>query len=241
MPDEPNSHIAVAPSASAVGWRGALRFWFHPCALLLAAQLLEIVLYPAVSASPMGVVVITAFGIAVVLTALRLVHYTRGFVWHAVAVAIVAMGLGVAAAVHENPDVLAAHWLMAGALYFYVARCLIGYILADRRATTDELFAAAATFTLLVWAFAQLLLACQTLQPAAFSVTAPDWSELMFLSFALFTNTGIGNVIPATALTRGIADIEMFGGVMYLALVVSRLIGMAVNHESKHEPRSRTR
>jgi hypothetical protein len=47
----------------------------------------------------------------------------------------------------------------------------------------------------------------------------------MFLSFALFTNTGIGTVVPLTAASRAIGDLEMFAGVMYLALVVSRLVG----------------
>lgn len=118
-------------------------------------------------------------------------------------------------------------------LYFYTAYCLIGYMLADRRATIDELYAAAATFTLLVWAFTEVLVLCQLLEPAAFNGTGVpgdlrSWSELMFLSFALFTNTGIGTTVPMSAASRAIGDIEMFAGVMYLALVVSRLVGMAV-------------
>lgn len=232
MASKTDSSTPARATRSQSGWRATLRFWLHPCALLLFAQLLEIVLYPAVSTSAVGAAVITVFGIAVLLTALRLVHYTRGFVWHAVLVATVAVVLDVGAVSTGHAALQAAHWAAAGLLYFYVARCLIGYMLADRHATTDELFGAAATFTLLVWAFAQLLLLCQLLQPAAFGASEPSWSELMFLSFALLTNTGIGNTIPATALTRAIADIEMFCAVMYLALVVSRLIGIAVSNQT---------
>ncbi len=68
------------------------------------------------------------------------------------------------------------------------------------------------------------------MQPAAFGVTAGgeprNWGELMFLSFALFTSTGIGSVVPMSTAARAIGDFEMFAGVMYLALVVSRLVGM---------------
>jgi hypothetical protein len=110
-------------------------------------------------------------------------------------------------------------------------------MLADRRATTDELFAAGAAFTLLVWAFTYVLLLCQAVQPGAFSAataTQPrSWSELMFLSFALLSSTGIGDVLPLTAAARAVADIEMFTGVMYLALVVSRLIGLAVSQQKR--------
>jgi hypothetical protein len=55
----------------------------------------------------------------------------------------------------------------------------------------------------------------------------------MFLSFALLSSTGIGDVLPLTAAARAVADIEMFTGVMYLALVVSRLIGLAVSQQKR--------
>lgn len=50
----------------------------------------------------------------------------------------------------------------------------------------------------------------------------------MYLSFALLSSTGIGDVIPLTAPARAVAAIEMFVGVMYLAAVVSRLIGLTL-------------
>jgi len=54
------------------------------------------------------------------------------------------------------------------------------------------------------------------------------WTELMYLSFALLSSTGIGDVIPLTPIARAVASIEMFAGVMYLAAVVSRLIGLTL-------------
>jgi hypothetical protein len=59
--------------------------------------------------------------------------------------------------------------------------------------------------------------------------TAPrSWTELLFLSFALMSSTGIGDVIPITVQARAVASLEMFVGVMYIALVVSRLIGLTL-------------
>lgn len=55
-----------------------------------------------------------------------------------------------------------------------------------------------------------------------------NWTELMYLSFALLSSTGIGDVIPLTAHARATASIAMFVGVMYLAAVVSRLIGLTL-------------
>ena len=56
---------------------------------------------------------------------------------------------------------------------------------------------------------------------------------MLFLSFALLSSTGIGDVIPVTVHARSLASLEMFTGVMYLALVVSRLIGLTLAPRDK--------
>ena len=88
--------------------------------------------------------------------------------------------------------------------YFYAAGSLIAYMMEDRLATTDELFAAGATFTLLAWGGTHMFVLIQVLQPGTFSaaVNASEprtWTELNYLSFALLSSTGIDDVIPLTA------------------------------------------
>jgi hypothetical protein len=46
-------------------------------------------------------------------------------------------------------------------------------MLQDWVATTDELFAAGATFTLLAWAFAYVYVVCEALIPGSFSSAGP--------------------------------------------------------------------
>ena len=103
----------------------------------------------------------------------------------------------------------------------------------DRHATTDELFAAGATFTLLAWGIMHLFVLAQALQPSTFAaaINSSDprsWTQLNYLSFALLSSTGIGDVIPLTTHARAVASVEMFVGQMYLAAVVARLIGFSV-------------
>lgn len=58
--------------------------------------------------------------------------------------------------------------LLEAALYFYTAGSLIAYTMQDDRVTTDELFAAGATFTLIAWGFVYVYLVCQTWYPHSF-------------------------------------------------------------------------
>lgn len=206
----------------------------HPSALLLLVQLLEIVLYPLTEGTHAGRAMLGMVGVVVLVLALRLIRFTHGRIWLASVLAVGAVGLNVAWLATGNVALQPWQAGLEALVYFYTAGCLITYMLADTRVAADELFAAAATFSLLVWAFTEVLLLCQALQPWAFAgaaaVTEPrSWSELMFLSFALMSSTGIGAVIPTTAAARAIADLEMFTGVMYIALVVSRLIGLSVS------------
>jgi hypothetical protein len=51
---------------------------------------------------------------------------------------------------------------------------------------------------------------------------------LLFLSVTTLSGVGIGDIIPLLPMARALVMIEEFSGVMYIALVVSRLIGLAV-------------
>jgi hypothetical protein len=114
--------------------------------------------------------------------------------------------------------------------YFYAAGSLIAYMLEDEFASLDELFAAGATFTLLAWAFAYVYVVCQALLPGSFAGAGNPrpWMELLFLSFTTLSGVGLGDIVPLQPMARALVMIEEFTGVMYLALVVSRLIALSV-------------
>lgn len=205
----------------------------HPSAILLIVQLVGLLLYPLLESTRAGPVALSAFGITVLVFTTGMVRRTPGLTWLSVCLALPAIVLLVLQAVLDM------HWLqpwsaaLEALFYFYAAGSLVAYMMSDMHATTDELFAAGATFTLLAWGFAYSFVALQYVQPGSFAAAVNaeqprSWSELMFLSFALLSSTGIGDVIPLRPLARALASLEMFVGVMYLAAVVSRLIGLTL-------------
>ena len=59
--------------------------------------------------------------------------------------------------------------------------------------------------------------------------TSPiSWFELLFLSFSTLTSVGLSDVIPVGSHARSFAMVEMVAGVFYVALVVARLVSLAV-------------
>ena len=52
------------------------------------------------------------------------------------------------------------------------------------------------------------------------------WVELIFLSFSILSGTGLSDIVPLTPAARVLVALQMFTGVMYIALVVSRLVAL---------------
>jgi hypothetical protein len=200
----------------------------HPSAVLFLVQVLGVLLYPFMEQAPHGQIALNIFGITVLVITTRMVRRTPGLTWISVCLAVAIVALLVLQSGYDAPDLLPWTAGLEALFYFYAAGSLIAYMMEDFRTTTDELFAAGATFTLLAWGFTHCFVMTQALQPGAFleaGSTAPrTWSDLNHLSFALLSSTGMGSVVAVSPHARAIASLEMMVGVMYLAGVVTRLI-----------------
>jgi len=75
-------------------------------------------------------------------------------------------------ALHPGRAEFALAAALSAMFYLYATGSPIAYMLDDDFASADELFAAGATFTLLVWAFAYLYRVCQALLPGSFGALA---------------------------------------------------------------------
>jgi hypothetical protein len=203
-----------------------------PSAGLLLTQLVGVTLYPWMESSSWGHALLTAFGVLVLVVALRVVGGTPWITWFALVLALVIVVLSVISTIAPNPRLTVATAALEAAFYFYATGSLIAYMMQDWVATTDEFFAAGATFTLLAWAFAYLYVVCQAVIPGSFSAavepqTARTWMELLFLSVAVLSSVGLSDILPVAPMARALVMLESFAGVMYVALVVSRLISLS--------------
>lgn len=205
----------------------------HPSALLLVVQLAGVLLYPVMEDTDLGRVLLGAFGILVLSLALWVVNRSPSINWIAWCLAIPAVLLSLLSIGMQHPGLLVYAHLLEGALYFYTAASLTAYMLQDHKVTSDELFAAGATFTLLAWAFAFSFSVCQEWYPGSF-IAAVDpeaqrtWMELLYLSFSTVSGVGLSDIIPIKPHARALVMLAQFAGVMYIAVVVSRLIGLTV-------------
>jgi hypothetical protein len=203
-----------------------------PSAGLLLVQLGGLLLYPWMETFPRGRALFGAFGVLVLGVALRVVRRSPALTWVALVLATLVVALSLINVFTPRASLQIATATLQSAFYFYATGSLIAYMLQDWVATTDELFAAGATFTLLAWAFAYAYVACQAMLPGSFG-DQRTWLELLFLSVAMLSSVGLSDVLPVVPMARGLVMLEAFAGVMYIALVVSRVVSLTVVRTSR--------
>ena len=218
------------PPSRAARWRATLRK--QPSAFLLAVQILVILLLPALESSDWGRAVISLLSLSAVVIAVFTVRSTPALTWLSITLALPAAVFEIWSLVDDSPTIVAIAHTALAVFYFYTAYALISYMFEDSWVTKDELFAVGACFTVLVFAFAYIFLAIQEVYPNSFtSYDGPGqrtFLELLYYSGANLTSVGLSDVGPIKPEARAIGTVEQLGGVMYVAMVISRLVALTV-------------
>ena len=204
----------------------------HPSAMLLGAQLLQVLAWPSLGGSKvggafLGVIAMLAVGSAV-LAVRRTPHVSR--VVFFLGAPTIVFTLLEAIFPTTEPIVLVSALLHAP-FYFYVSYAMLRYLFHDDVITTDEYFATGAAFTVVAWAFAYAFSAAQVVWPESFSSPAgsdQSWFELLYLSFSTLTSVGLSDIVAVGTEARSVLMLEMMAGVFYIAMVVSRMVGLTM-------------
>jgi hypothetical protein len=219
----------------------ARRVWRHPSAVLLAVQLLGVLVFPFMDGSPVGRAALSLFALVALLLAVRAVRATPALTWVSVGLGVPVVLLTIWEAIDPGNGAVV-FWSSAlhAVFYAYTSVALIRYMFVDRVITVDELWATAATFTVVAWAFAYAFVAVQVVWPGSFTAAvdpaAPrTWFELLFLSFTNLTSVGLSDIVPVLPQARSFVMIEQVCGLLYVALVISRIVGLTIARERVRE------
>jgi hypothetical protein len=204
----------------------------RPHVLLVAFLVAMLVLFPLVEHTIAGRSALAMLMIAGTMAALRRVASRPGL-WLVTVLGALAIVTQVLYAGGWPPPTGFVTALAQTAFYAVAALLMCLYMLSDSRATIDELFAAAAAFMLLALAWSMAYWCIEFLTPGAFVAANPvlpehrTWFEFLYLSMTTLTTTGYGDIVPVSSAARSAVILEQFGGVLYVALVISRLAGFA--------------
>jgi hypothetical protein len=204
-----------------------------PNAWLLLALLALVLVYPFLEPFREGRAAIALFDLVILALALRAARATGPEARIGYILVIPAFALHIIAAWRGTDAMMMANCATQAMFHAFVVVCLMRYILRDEVMTLDELFAAASLYVLMAFVFAYLYALTEVVAPGSFYVNPvnnPDlhvgWWDLLYFSFTCLTSVGFGEITPVNDHARSLVMIEQMMGVLYLALIISRLVAL---------------
>ena len=204
----------------------------HPSALLLAAQLIQVIAWPFLEGSVVGRTFLGVIGMLAVGSAVLAVRRTPTVSRMVLVLGVPAMVFTLWEALDPGRDsVVLISGLLHCPFYLYVSYAMLRYLFHDDEVTSDEYYATAAAFTVVAWAFAYAFAVVQVVWPGSFSSPQggqQSWFELLYLSFSTLTSVGLSDIVAVGEQARSVVMLEMMAGVFYIAMVVSRMVGLTM-------------
>ena len=134
-------------------------------------------------------------------------------------------------------------YMMLAGFQVTVVAVLVKYIFRAKVVTQDVLYAASAVYLLLGAIFVPIFGIIESLTFAlahgqhafADSVVAVGevftWQNFVYYSYVTLTTMGYGDILPKTMWARAAATLEACIGVLYTAIIISRLVGLYASQE----------
>jgi len=201
---------------------------------LLISLLLLFLVYPFFERTPFGRAVLGTVTVAVLIAGVYSLSGDRRFFYIALALAFPALA-GQVSRMVTGEEILFDRVAQGTALLFfiYVTLTVLALVMKAGKVTADRLCGAASVYLLmgLTWALAYTLL--HGWNPGAFEgMVLADTSgrampsNFFYYSFVTLTTLGYGDIQPVSSQARTLSVLESTCGVLYIAILISRLVAM---------------
>jgi Ion channel. len=141
-----------------------------------------------------------------------------------------------------HPNVLSAMiFLVAGiALVIFVIMNLLRFVLGAPSVDEEVLCASISAYLMLglTWTMAYWLV--DQVDPTAFNISSPTGSKqtmggfnAFYFSFITLSTVGYGDITPVAKVARMLAAVEATTGLLYVAVLIGRLVGLYSNGKSE--------
>lgn len=200
--------------------------------ILFVFLLASLLLYPYAEGSAFGYYTFRVFGTAAIVFCVYAVSVRRSLVVVAIILAIPAflqriLGVGLNAGAIPIANIF-----LSFAFDVLIVTVVFRRVFAPGQSTSERIFGALCIYLMIGFAFASVYGALTLVQTRAFYLdpvtnnhVRPDRLDFIYYSFATMTSVGAVGIAPVTGEARCLTAIEAIIGALYLAVLISRLVG----------------
>jgi Ion channel len=200
---------------------------------LLVSIVLLLVAFPYVQGTLAEDVLLNLLQAAIVIAAVSVVSTDWKHTAAAVLLGVLSLLSGWVPRPEEYPPIFFIGGFSGIGFYAYAVLMIARHILDETEVTFDTLCGGCCGYLLLGFLWTEAYDLIEFHHPhsiiwASSPTTRLNWPDLLYFSFATLTTTGYGDVNPVTAQSRSAALLEAVSGVFYIAVMISRLVGLQI-------------
>ena len=203
----------------------------HRFLLLFLFLLSNLILYPYIDHTGFRYYVFRVLGSAVIFLSIYAVSFRRSLVLFALLLAAPAMVQRVVF-LHVEASALSLFNTSCGFVFdVFVVVVIFRHVFAYERPNSETIFGALCIYLLIGFSFASLYEMVSAVQPGAFYLDPltnlhkiPDRFDCVYYSFGSMTALGTSGITPVSNQARSLSIIEAILGILYLAVLISRLM-----------------
>jgi hypothetical protein len=198
--------------------------------LLFLFLLSSIAVYPYAESSGFGYYSFRVLMGVVILLTVYAVTFSRGMLFLVIALAVPSFLQHTFVHPHDAGVVPELSRIVSLAFYLVVIFIIFRHVFENDKPNSETMFGALCIYLLIGFAFSSAYMVIGSLQPHAFNLsptvnlhTVPDRFDFVYFSFGTLTELGAPGITAVVPVARSISLLESIIGILYLAILISRL------------------
>ena len=204
----------------------------HKFFLLFVFLLLYLILYPYTQNKGVAYYALRILGIGITLLSVYAVSFRRSLVFVGIALAIPVLMAHFRIADLDTSATTLATTALTLAFDTFIIVAIFRRVFVHKQPTAETIFGALCIYLLVGLGFGSIYSLMATVQPHAFFMSPdvnlhaiPNRYDLIYYSFGTLTCLGATGITAVSDQVRSLSLIEAILGVLYLAVLISRLMG----------------
>lgn len=213
--------------------------------LLFLFLLASIIGYPYAESSGFGYFAFRILVGGVILLTVYAVTYSRGIFFLVIALAIPSILQHILVGPHVAGILPLLSRFISLAFYLVVIAIIFHHVFHNENPDSEAIFGALCIYLLVGFAFSSAYLLIASIVPHAFFLSpaanphpTPDRFDFLYFSFGTLTELGAPGITAVAPVARSLSLVESITGILYLAILISRLNHTVLERGKPRAPRN---